>query len=43
MLAGLVAPFLLGRLTPIAWTWNVAIGATVTFAVGSLVSAAARR
>jgi SSS family transporter len=35
MLAGLVAPFLFGRLTPVAWTWNVAIGATVTFAVGS--------
>jgi SSS family transporter len=37
MLAGVAAPFALQRLTPIAWTWNVAIGATATFLVGSLV------
>jgi SSS family transporter len=38
MLAGLVAPFLLGRLTPLAWTWNVATGASVTYLVGLLAS-----
>jgi hypothetical protein len=37
MLAGVAAPFALQRLTPIAWTWNVAIGAIATFLVGSLV------
>jgi SSS family transporter len=41
MLAGLVAPFLLGQLAEIAWTWNVAIGATVTFVVGSVLSSLA--
>jgi SSS family transporter len=37
MAAGVLAPFALNRLTPVAWTWNVAIGATATFIVGSLV------
>jgi Na+/proline symporter len=35
--AGQLAPYVLG-LTGIAWTWNVAVGATVTFTVGLLVS-----
>jgi SSS family transporter len=37
MAAGFAAPFLVDRVTPVAWTWNVAIGATVTFtsAVGA--------
>ena len=34
---GKLAPFLLGR-PGVAWTWNVAIGAVVTFAVGWLAS-----
>ncbi len=38
MLTGIFAPFVVGRFTPLAWTWNVAVGATVTFAVGSLVT-----
>jgi SSS family solute:Na+ symporter len=38
MLSGLIAPFLVGQLTPLAWTWNVAVGSVVTFLVGGLVS-----
>jgi SSS family transporter len=34
---GKLAPFLLGR-PGVAWTWNVAIGAVVTFVVGWLAS-----
>jgi Na+/proline symporter len=34
MLAGLLAPYGLGLITPLAWTWNVAVGATVTLIVG---------
>jgi SSS family transporter len=34
---GKLAPFLLGR-PGVAWTWNVAVGAIVTFAVGWLLS-----
>jgi len=50
MLAGLVASLSLGPLAPflfgrpgIAWTWNVAVGASVTVVVGWVVSPAARR
>ena len=38
MLTGLAAPFLANQITPVAWTWNVFMGAVATFAVGSLVS-----
>lgn len=38
MVVGIFAPFVVGRITPLAWTWNVAVGATLTFAVGSLVA-----
>jgi Na+/proline symporter len=38
MAVGFAAPFLVGRITPVAWTWNVAIGATATFAVGAVAS-----
>jgi len=45
MVAGLVVSLCAGQLAPylfgvpgIAWTWNVAVGATVTFAVGLSVS-----
>lgn len=38
MLAGLVAPFLVGAVTELAWTWNVAVGASATFMVGSSLS-----
>ena len=45
MVAGLVVSLGLGQLAPyvlgvpgIAWTWNVAVGTVVTFAVGLLVS-----
>jgi Na+/proline symporter len=31
MAAGFGAPFLVNQISPVAWTWNVAIGATVTF------------
>jgi SSS family transporter len=31
MALGFGAPFLVNWLTPVAWTWNVAIGTTVTF------------
>ena len=37
--AGQLAPYVLG-VPGIAWTWNVAVGAAVTFAVGLLVSRA---
>jgi SSS family transporter len=50
MVAGLVVSLGVGRLAPllfgvagVAWTWNVAVGATVTFAVGWGVSVAASR
>ncbi|HEU0091391.1 MAG TPA: sodium/solute symporter [Vicinamibacteria bacterium] len=46
MIAGLVTSLTLGMLAPyvlhaqgVAWTWNVAIGATATFAVGMTLSA----
>ncbi len=32
MASGFLAPFLVNRITPVAWTWNVAVGATATFA-----------
>jgi SSS family transporter len=32
MVMGFGAPFLANRITPVAWTWNVAIGSMVTFA-----------
>ena len=35
---GMLAPFLLGR-PGVAWTWNVAVGASATFVVGMAVSA----
>lgn len=38
MLVGLAAPFLVDRITPVAWTWNVFVGTATTFAVGALVS-----
>ena len=38
MLAGLTAPTLVGLLTPLAWTWNVAVGAITTYSVGYLCS-----
>lgn len=38
MAAGFVAPFLIGRFTEVAWTWNVAIGATVTLVAGSVMT-----
>ena len=38
MLSGLTAPFLADQITPVAWTWDVLIGAVTTFAVGSLLS-----
>jgi SSS family transporter len=31
MSAGFAAPFLVSWITPVAWTWNVAIGTTATF------------
>ena len=38
MLAGLLAPSLLKLVIPIAWTWDVAVGATTTFVVGVVAS-----
>lgn len=38
MCAGLLAPYLANQVTPVAWTWNVFIGAVTTFIVGGLVS-----
>jgi SSS family transporter len=38
MLVGLGAPLLASKITPVAWTWNVAIGATTTFLLGVVVS-----
>lgn len=35
---GLLAPFAANQITPVAWTWNVAIGSLVTVTVGSGVS-----
>jgi Na+/proline symporter len=35
MASGLVASLLASRLGNVAWTWNVAVGAVVTFAIGS--------
>jgi SSS family transporter len=50
MVVGLFVSLAVGRLAPlvlgvpgVAWTWNVAVGATVTFAVGFAVSALASR
>jgi Na+/proline symporter len=34
MLAGLMGPYLVGLFTPLAWTWNVAVGCGITFGVG---------
>ena len=49
MIAGLVACLAAGRMAPtlfgwpgIAWTWNVAVGATLTFVIGLAVSRALR-
>ena len=38
--AGILAPYAADQITPVAWTWDVFIGATATFVVGSVVSAA---
>jgi Na+/proline symporter len=45
MIAGLTVSLSVGMLAPyllhtegVAWTWNVAVGATATFAVGMIVS-----
>jgi hypothetical protein len=45
MITGLVTSLAVGRLAPflfgvpgVAWTWNVAVGAIVTFAVGWALS-----
>jgi hypothetical protein len=38
MFAGLAAVLLVYRFTPIAFTWYVLIGSSVTFATGALVS-----
>jgi Na+/proline symporter len=38
MFAGLVAPFLIGVATPLAWTWNVAVGSVTTFGIGWIAS-----
>lgn len=50
MLAGLLLSLSVGRLAPViwggagvAWTWNVAVGATATFGVGWLAASLARR
>ena len=50
MVAGLVVSLAAGRLAPVvfglpgvAWTWNVAVGALVTVAVGLLASRPAAR
>jgi SSS family transporter len=37
MAAGVLVPMIVNGLTPVAWTWNVAVGAVATFLVGSLV------
>jgi hypothetical protein len=42
-LAGLAAILYVWLATPIAFTWYVAIGATVTFAVGNLAALFERR
>ena len=31
MAAGLATPYLIGVMTPLAWTWNVAVGSVTTF------------
>jgi SSS family transporter len=38
MLSGLLAPSFVKFMLPIAWTWDVAVGASTTFAVGWVVS-----
>jgi hypothetical protein len=38
MACGLVASLVALRVLQVAWTWNVAVGALVTFAVGWTVS-----
>jgi Na+/proline symporter len=38
MFTGLVTPSAVKLLYPIAWTWDVAVGASTTFVVGWLVS-----
>jgi SSS family solute:Na+ symporter len=43
MLAGIVAMIAVNRYTPLAWTWFVLVGTTITFSVGSLVSAVTPR
>jgi Na+/proline symporter len=50
MVVGLVASLAVGQFAPavfgvpgVAWTWNVAIGATITFVVGWTVSRALKR
>jgi hypothetical protein len=49
MIAGLVACLAAGRMAPmlfgwpgIAWTWNVAVGAVLTFVIGWAASQAVR-
>lgn len=42
MLLGLVAPYVVGLWTPLAFTWNVAVGATVTFVAGYVLSCFSR-
>jgi Na+/proline symporter len=32
MAVGFLAPFVANRVTPVAWTWNVALGATASYA-----------
>jgi SSS family transporter len=39
---GMLAPYVLGT-AGVAWTWNVAVGATATYAIGLAVSAIAPR
>jgi solute:Na+ symporter, SSS family len=43
MLTGILAMIAVNRYTPLAWTWFVLIGTTITFSVGSLVSAVTPR
>jgi hypothetical protein len=42
MAAGFAAPFLLSQLSPVAWTWNVAIGSTATFVTAVVLKRAAK-
>ena len=42
LIAGMLAPYVL-HTQGVAWTWNVAVGATATFAVGMILSTVRRR